>query len=122
VVIWNDDLANLAREIVRAKLLDRVYFATDFFDASINRIGAWVIGMRSLQKAILAALLEPSVKLREYENSRRNAEKLALSEEMKTMPFGAVWNFFCEKNSTPTGSKWLTEMREYEENILLQRK
>ncbi len=121
VVILNDDLANLAREIVRANMLDRVYFATDFFDASINRIGAWVVGVRSLQKALLAALLEPSAKLREFEDSGMNAEKLALAEEMKTMPLGAVWNQFCDMNSVPAGHEWLEELNKYENNVLSKR-
>jgi len=118
VVIFNDDLANLAREIVRAKMLDRIYFATDFFDASINRIGAWIIGVRSLQKALLAALLEPVELLNQFEDQKRNAEKLALVEEMKTMPLGAVWNYFCELNNVPPSTLWIPEIKKYEEKVL----
>lgn len=122
VVILNDDLANLAKEIVRCDMLNKVFFATDFFDASINRIGAWVIGVRSLQKALLAALLQPSDLLRNFEENGKNAEKLALSEEMKTMPLGAVWNYFCEIHNTPPSASWINEIHEYEEKMLSERK
>jgi L-rhamnose isomerase len=121
VVIFNDDLANLAKEVVRANLLDKIYFATDYFDASMNRVGAWVIGVRSLQKALLAALLEPTAALQKLELSGKNAEKLALSEEMRTMPLGAVWNHFCEIHSVPHGTNWIAEIGRYEEKILSKR-
>ncbi len=118
VVILNDDLVSLAKEIVRCNAVGRVYLATDFFDASINRIGAWVIGMRSLLKALLIALLEPADTMRKLELDGRNAEKLALSEEMKTLPFGNVWDYHCLKQSVPVGGAWIGEMEKYEKSVL----
>jgi L-rhamnose isomerase len=122
VVILNDDLLNLAKEIVRCNALGRVYLATDFFDASINRIGAWVIGMRSLLKALLIALLEPAGTMKKLELAGRNAEKLALSEEMKTLPFGNVWDYHCLKQLAPLGTSWIGEMEKYEKEVLSGRK
>ncbi|MFA6567136.1 MAG: L-rhamnose isomerase [Victivallales bacterium] len=122
VVILNDDLLNLAKEIVRCNALGRVYLATDFFDASINRIGAWVIGTRSLLKALLIALLDPTDTLKKLELGGRNAEKLALSEEMKTLPFGNVWDYHCLKQEVPVGSCWIGEMEKYEKEVLAERK
>ncbi len=122
VVIMNDDLLNLAKEIIRCNALGKVYLATDFFDASINRIGAWVVGMRSLQKALLFALLEPSNTLKKYELDGRNAEKLALSEELRTLPYGDVWNFYCESKSVPVGTDWISELGKYEKDVLSKRK
>ncbi len=122
VVIMNDDLLNLAKEIIRCDALGKVYLSTDFFDASINRIGAWVIGMRSLQKALLFALLEPSDTLRKFELAGRNAEKLALSEELRTLPLGDVWNCFCESKSVPVGTAWISELEKYEKEVLSKRK
>ncbi len=122
VVIMNDDLLSLAKEIIRTDALNRVYLATDFFDASINRIGAWVIGVRSLQKALLFALLEPSETLKKLELSGRNAEKLALSEELRSLPYADVWNYFCESKSAPVGTSWIGELEKYEKEVLSKRK
>ena len=122
VVIMNDDLLNLAKEIVRCDALGKVYLATDFFDASINRIGAWVIGMRSLQKALLFALLEPGAILKKFEIGGHNAEKLALSEELRTLPFGDVWNYYCESKSVPVGTSWIGELEKYDMEVLSKRK
>jgi L-rhamnose isomerase len=122
VVILNDDLLSLAREIIRTNALGRVYLATDYFDASINRIGAWVIGMRSLLKALLIALLEPADTLRKLELDGKGAEKLALSEELKALPFGSVWDYHCLKQSVPAGSGWIGEMEKYEKEVLTLRK
>ena len=122
VVILNDDLLSLAKEIIRCNALGRVYLATDYFDASINRIGAWVIGMRSLLKALLIALLEPTVTMKKLERDGKGAEKLALSEEMKTLPFGNVWDYHCLKHAVPAGSAWICEMEKYEKEVLAQRK
>jgi L-rhamnose isomerase len=121
VVIFNDDLLNLSREIVRGAALDRVYLATDFFDASINRIGAWVVGLRSLQKALLFAMLEPIDKLKELEAEGRGAEKLALMEESKTLPHFAIWDYFCLKSEVPVGADWLNEIQSYEKEVLSAR-
>lgn len=121
VVICNDDLINLARELVRGDALDRVFLAPDFFDASINRIGAWVIGMRSLQRALVFALLEPVKQLKALEKEGRGAELLALSEECKELPHGAVWDYFCLRSGVPNGASWLNELRSYEKNVLMKR-
>ncbi|NOY74914.1 MAG: L-rhamnose isomerase [Kiritimatiellaeota bacterium] len=121
VVIMNDDLLSLAREVVRGGVLDRVYFATDFFDASINRVGAWTIGIRSFKKALLFALLEPVEMLRRFESENRGAERLALQEEAKTLPYAAVWNYFCLKSDVPVGPAWLNSMRDYENTVLSKR-
>jgi L-rhamnose isomerase len=121
VVIMNDDLLSLAREVVRGGVLDKLYFATDFFDASINRIGAWTIGIRSFKKALLFALLEPVETLKRLELENRGAERLALQEEAKTLPHAAVWNYFCLKSGVPVGPAWIDSMREYEERVLSKR-
>jgi L-rhamnose isomerase len=111
VVILNDEVKSVAEEIVRAGVLDRVNIALDFFDASLNRVGAYVIGTRSTVKSFLIALLEPTEKLREFEEAGNNFARLALLEELKTMPFGAVWDYYCLKNGVPIGEKWMEEVR-----------
>jgi L-rhamnose isomerase len=121
VVVLNDDTVSLAREIVRCGYLDRVFLATDYFDASINRIGAWVIGGRSVKKALLFALLEPVSKLKALEKEGKGAAKLALMEEAKTMPFGAVWDYFCLSSGVPAGASWIDEMTSYEAKVLSKR-
>ncbi|MCK5845019.1 MAG: L-rhamnose isomerase [Victivallales bacterium] len=121
VVIMNDDLLSLAREVVRGGVLDKLYFATDFFDASINRLGAWTIGIRSFKKALLFALLEPIETLKRFECENRGAERLALQEEAKTLPYAAVWNYFCLKSGVPVGPAWIDVMRDYEKNVLAKR-
>ncbi|MCP4725461.1 MAG: L-rhamnose isomerase [bacterium] len=117
VVILNDDLRYLFEEIVRADILKRVNIALDFFDASINRIGGWVISMRATLKALMLALLEPGDLLREYENSGNYFARLALLEEVKTMPFGAVWDYFCLRMDVPVGDSWISEVLQYEEDV-----
>ncbi len=121
VVILNDDVRNVFHELVRGNALDRAHVALDFFDASINRIGAWVIGTRAALKAILYALLEPVETLQSLEADGRLAEKLALLEEMKTMPFGAVWEMYCWNQGVPVGPAWIAEMQAYERDVLLDR-
>ena len=121
VVILNDEVKSVAEEIVRAKLLDRVNIALDFFDASLNRIGAYVVGTRSTLKSFLIALLEPTKKLREFEEAGNNFARLALLEELKTMPYGAVWNYYCLKNGVPIGEGWMEEVQRYEDEILRKR-
>ncbi|MBN2519513.1 MAG: L-rhamnose isomerase, partial [Bacteroidales bacterium] len=93
----------------------------DFFDASINRIGAYVIGTRAAQKAILLALLNPTAKLREYDNNGQNFERLALLEEAKSLPFGAVWDYYCLINNVPLGPNYIAEIQKYEQEVLLKR-
>lgn len=121
VVILNDNLLDLAREIVRGDAFDRVNIATDFFDASICRIGAWVIGLRATQQALLQAMLEPTDLLKQLERENRGAEKLALMESFKTLPMGAVWDQFCLQQNTPVGAAWLNDMTKYENNVLAKR-
>lgn len=121
VVIQNDEVNSLMQEIVRANALSRVYLALDYFDASINRIAAWVIGTRATQKALLAALLEPTVTLQKMERDGDRTGRLALMEESRNMPVNAVWDQFCVKNDVPVGMAWLDEIRKYEKDVLLKR-
>ncbi|MEI7928418.1 MAG: L-rhamnose isomerase [Verrucomicrobiales bacterium] len=114
VVIFNDDLKNVFLEIQRGNAWDKMVLALDFFDASINRIAAYVIGTRATRKAILYALLDPSAMLKQYEDAGENSQRLAVMEEFKTMPFGAVWTRLCEQADVPAGSDWLAEMEAYE--------
>ncbi len=118
VVIFNDDLRALAEEIIRAGALPRVHLALDFFDASINRVGAWVIGARATQKALLSALLEPIRKLRALEEAGNGFARLAYLEEAKTLPMGDVWNYHCLKQGVPAGTEWITSIERYEQKVL----
>ncbi len=121
VVICDDSIALLCKELVRGDALRKVYLATDFFDASINRVGAWVIGIRSLLKGLLAALLDPVASLREAEAAGKGADRLALTEEFKSLPWGAVWDYYCVVNDVPVGPAWIDAMREYEKKVLSKR-
>ncbi len=121
VVILNDDLNQIAQELVRGEFVGRTHIGLDFFDASINRIAAWVIGTRAMIKALLIALLEPTDKLRQMENEGDFTGRLALLEELKTMPFGAVWDYHCEKMGVPAGLAWLEEVRSYERDVISKR-
>jgi L-rhamnose isomerase len=122
VVILSDELYAVAQELVRGDYLNRVHIGLDFFDASINRIAAWVIGTRSMIKALLAALLEPIDKLRGLEASGDFTSRLAMLEEQKTRPLGAVWDYYCQRSETPVGSAWLAKVKDYESKILSARK
>ncbi|MDR2913739.1 MAG: L-rhamnose isomerase [Tannerella sp.] len=122
VVIINDDLLDLTREIIRCNALDRVHIGLDYFDASINRIGAYVIGTRSTQKALLMALLEPQKKLQQYEAKDKFFQRLALQEEMKNMPWGAIWDMFCLQNGVPAGDDYVAEIEQYEKAVTSKRK
>jgi L-rhamnose isomerase len=117
VVIFNDDLRNVFLELQRGSAWDRVVLALDFFDASINRLGAYVIGTRAARKAILYALLDPAGQLQAYESRGQGAQRLALMEAFKSMPFGAVWDALCMRAGTPVAAEWLTEMERYEEAV-----
>ncbi len=121
VATVNDDLLSVAQEIIRAKALNQVHIGLDFFDASINRIGAYVIGARATLKAFLIALLEPWDLLKEVEEAGNYFKRLALLEEMKTMPFGAVWDYFCEKNDVLIGNSWIEAVLVYEKEVLRKR-
>jgi L-rhamnose isomerase len=121
VVLFNDDVRNLFLEIARGNALDRVFVALDFFDASINRIAAYVIGTRATRKALLAALLDPAPLLQQREHEGRLGEKLALMEEQRTLPFGAVWDMLCLRANTPPAAAWLPAVRAYEDKVLRKR-
>jgi len=121
VVILSDELQALAAELVRGDYLDRVHIGLDYFDASINRVAAWVIGTRCMIKALLAALLEPADKLRELENSGDFTARLALMEEIKTLPLGAIWDYYCLKAEVPVGMSWLDHVKQYEKDVLIKR-
>ena len=121
VVILSDELRNIALEIIRGDFLNRVHIGLDFFDASINRIAAWVIGTRSMIKALLYALLEPRERLQKTEIQGDFTARLALMEELKTLPFGAVWDYYCLKQEVPYGLTWLNDVRKYEKEVLLKR-
>jgi L-rhamnose isomerase len=121
VVIMDDELQAIAREIVRNNLLERTIIGLDFFDATINRIAAWVIGTRNTQKALLKALLEPTAFLKQKELEGDFTTRLAYTEELKDFPFGDVWNYFCVKNNVPVGFDWFKEVQQYEKVILLNR-
>jgi L-rhamnose isomerase len=121
VVILNDDLQDLAREIIRCDALDRVHIGLDYFDATINRIGAYVIGVRATQKAILLALLEPGQTLQTYEAEDRLFERLALQEELKSLPWSAVWDMFCLQNNVPAGEDYIADIRAYEKDVTSKR-
>jgi len=121
VVTLNDEVRALFEEIVWAGKLDNVNIGLDFFDASINRIGAYVVGTRAAQKALMLALLSPVEKLREYEEAGQYFERLALMEEAKSKPFGAVWDYYCLQNDVPVGEDYIPEIQQYEKEVLSKR-
>ena len=121
VVIMNDQTLDLFKEVVRCNALNRVHIGLDYFDASINRIGAYVIGTRATQKCILQALLEPLKTLRKYEDKGQYFQRLALLEEAKSLPFGAVYDYFNYKNEVPVGTEFIPEIEKYEKTVLSNR-
>lgn len=121
VVILNDELRAIAEEIVRHGYLSRVHIGLDFFDASINRIAAWVTGTRAMIKALLIALLEPTPLMMSLEQAGDNTSRLAMLEEIKSLPFGAVWDYYCAKQGVPAGAAWINEVKQYEKNVLVAR-
>ncbi|MFC0558463.1 L-rhamnose isomerase [Halalkalibacter alkalisediminis] len=122
VVTFDDELKEIALEIVRNDALDQVMIGLDFFDASINRIAAWTIGTRNMVKALLFAMLMPNQQLKELQENGDYTKRLALLEEFKTYPFGAIWNYYCEQMNVPVKELWLEEVSEYEEKVLSNRK
>jgi L-rhamnose isomerase len=121
-VRWDSDhLQSIAQELVRGDFLDRTHIGLDYFDASINRVAAWVIGTRNALRALLAALLEPIDRLRKLENEGDFTGRLALLEELKSLPVGAVWDYYCLMSSAPVGAAWLDEVRGYEQRVLSKR-
>ncbi len=121
VLTFNEELMLIAQEIVRSNALKKVNIGLDFFDASLNRIGAYVIGTRSAQLGFMYALLEPVKTLTRYEDEGRNFERLALLELLKTKPFGAVYDYYCLKNDVPVGSDYIDNIIKYEKEVLLKR-
>ncbi|MBP1916479.1 L-rhamnose isomerase [Lederbergia galactosidilyticus] len=121
VVTFDDELREIALEIVRNDALEQVMIGLDFFDASINRVAAWTIGTRNMLKALLYALLTPNDHLRELQEKGDYTKRLALMEELKTYPFGAIWDYYCEQMNVPIKESWLTEVDEYEAQVLLKR-
>jgi L-rhamnose isomerase len=121
VVLLDDELKEIAKEIVRNDALDKVLIGLDFFDASINRVAAWVVGVRNMQKALLVALLCPWGKLRNMQDDGDFTALMAEQELYKTLPFGIVWEEFCARNDVPTDDKWLEAVRAYERDVLIKR-
>jgi L-rhamnose isomerase len=121
VVTLNDDLQAIMQEIVRGGFTGRVHIGLDFFDASINRVAAWTIGTRNAVRALLMALLEPADLLRQYENEGDFTRRLMLLEELKSMPFGAVWDFYCRQQEAPVGMGVMDEIAGYEQTVLAKR-
>jgi L-rhamnose isomerase len=121
VVVFNEEIQLIAQEIVRCNALNRVNIGLDFFDASINRIGAYVSGVRATQQAFLYALLEPFSTLKQYEEEGRLFERMAMLEILKSMPFGAVYNYYCLSNDMPVAEEYIREVQQYEKEVLSKR-
>lgn len=120
VVLFDDETREIAKEIIRNGA-DRVLLALDFFDAGINRVSAWVVGMRNMQKSLLFALLQPNASLAKLQEERNFTKLMVMQEELKCYPFGDVWNYFCEMNGTPAKEDWFEEIVKYEEDVLSKR-
>jgi L-rhamnose isomerase len=121
VVLFDDELREIAKEIVRNDALDRVLIGLDYFDAAINRVAAWVIGGRNMQKALLWALLLPHQKMKSLQDSARFTELMMLNEECKTLPFGDIWAHYCESQNVPADARWFEDIRQYETEALSKR-
>ena len=120
VVLFEDELKEIAKEIVRNDATEKVLIGLDYFDASINRISAWVVGMRNMQKALLSALLMPNAKLKQLQDESNFSELMAMQEELKTLPFGAVWNTYLAREGV-LGAEWFNEVKKYEQEVLSKR-
>jgi L-rhamnose isomerase len=121
VVLFDDETREIAKEIVRNDALDRVYIALDYFDASINRISAWTTGLRNMEKALLFALLQPNAQLKELQETNQMTKLMTVQEEVKTYPFGDVWDYYCELCGVPAGEAWYEEVEKYEAEVLSKR-
>lgn len=121
VVAWDDELQRIMDEVVYNRLTDRVYIGLDYFDASINRIACWAIGMRNARKAILSACLAPSERIRRAEREGDLTARFAMQEERKSLPVGAVWDYYCLRKGVDVGDAWLARVRQYERDVLSQR-
>ncbi len=121
VVCYDDELRAIMNEIVRLGKVKETYIATDYFDASINRVAAWIIGLRNTRKALLNALLTPVERLKLLEKEGDTTSRLAVSEEYKTAPFGLVWDYYCAKKGVGVGLEWLSDVKKYEDDVLSMR-
>ena len=121
VVLFDDETREIAKEIVRNDAVNRVYIALDYFDASINRVSAWVTGLRNMEKSLLFALLQPNAQMKALQDSNNLTKLMTVQEEMKTYPFGDVWDYFCEVCGAPVGMKWFEEVEKYEAEVLSAR-
>ena len=121
VVCFDDELQQIAKELVRSGQLEKVHIGLDFFDASINRVAAWVIGTRNMVKALLFAMLEPTEAIRKAELDMNFTERLVMFEELKTMPWAAVWDYYCMKQGVPVGLEWFEVIKQYEKDVLSAR-
>ena len=121
VVLFDDETKEMAKEIVRCDALDRVYMALDYFDASINRISAWTVGFRSWQKALLSALVTPNAMLKQLQDENKLTKLMAITEEIKTLPFGDIWQHYCESEGVIADESWFDEVEKYEKEVLSKR-
>jgi L-rhamnose isomerase len=121
VVILDDELQAIAKELIRGGKIDRVHIGLDYFDASINRVAAWTTGTRNMLKALLIALLEPFEALRQLEWGMHYTSRLVLLEELKSLPWAAVWNYYCAQKNVPVGVRWIDEVKQYEKTVLSRR-
>lgn len=121
VVIIDNELLAITQEIVRSGQMEKVHVGLDYFDASINRLGAYAVGIRATQKAMLQALLEPTLKLREFEIQNKNFERLAYLEELKSMPWSAVYNYYCQQQNVPVGDAYINDIQDYENQVTSKR-
>ena len=121
VTIMDDPTLELFQEIVRAKALDRVHYGLDYFDGSINRVGAYVIGSRAAQKCMTRALLEPTAQISQYELEGKGFQNLAMLEEAKALPWNAVYDEFCQRNNVPAGTDFIEEIEQYEADVQSKR-
>lgn len=121
VVLFDDETKEIAKEIVRNDAMERVLLGLDFFDASINRIAAWVVGMRNMQKAILFALLQPYDELRTLQDAGDFTKIMMIQEELKTYPFSDIWDEYCQRNQVPVREKWYQDVKKYETDVLAKR-
>ncbi|MCE1255651.1 MAG: L-rhamnose isomerase, partial [Anaerolineae bacterium] len=121
VVTLNDDLMSIAQELVRGDFLNRVHIGLDYFDASINRVAAWTIGARNMLRVLLISMLEPIQQMREYEKTGDFTTRLLILEELKGMPYGAVWDYYCLSKGVPVGFDLLNKIKDYERSVLVKR-
>ena len=122
VLLFDDETREMAKEIVRCNALDRVYMALDYFDASINRISAWTVGIRSWQKALLMAMVMPNAQLKALQDEANFTKLMVMQEEMKTLPFGDIWAEYCKECGVAADTSWYDEIMKYEKDVLSKRK